>query len=60
MIYYPVPAHRQQMFAPMGGSDHSLPVTDWLAERVLSLPMHTEMDIEQLEAVSSAVLEYIK
>jgi len=60
MIYYPVPAHRQEMFASMGGSSYSLPVTDWLAERVLSLPMHTEMDQGQLEAISNAVLEYSK
>jgi UDP-2-acetamido-2-deoxy-ribo-hexuluronate aminotransferase len=58
MIYYPVPAHRQQMFASMGGSDYPLPVTDWLARSVLSLPMHTEMDQVQLETVSNAVLEY--
>ncbi len=60
MIYYPVPAHRQQMFAAFGGGSYSLPVTDWLTERVISLPMHTELDAEQLQAISSAVLEYIK
>jgi UDP-2-acetamido-2-deoxy-ribo-hexuluronate aminotransferase len=59
MIYYPVPAHRQEMFAAMGGSDYSLPVTDWLAERVISLPMHTELEEGQLQAISSAVLEYV-
>jgi UDP-2-acetamido-2-deoxy-ribo-hexuluronate aminotransferase len=60
MIYYPVPAHKQKMFASMGGADHSLPVTDWLAERVLSLPMHTEMDEGQVEAITAAVLEFVK
>jgi UDP-2-acetamido-2-deoxy-ribo-hexuluronate aminotransferase len=59
MIYYPVPAHRQQMFAAFGGEDYQLPVTDWLTERVISLPMHTELDEEQLEAISSSVLEYV-
>ena len=59
MIYYPVPAHRQQMFAAFGGGDYSLPVTDWLSERVISLPMHTELDQEQLHTISSAVLEYM-
>ena len=53
MIYYPVPAHRQQMFAAFGGSDYQLPVTDWLTERVISLPMHTEMDNEQLTTIAS-------
>jgi UDP-2-acetamido-2-deoxy-ribo-hexuluronate aminotransferase len=59
MIYYPVPAHRQQMFAASGGSKYNLPVTDWLTERVISLPMHTELDKEQLQAISHAVLEFL-
>src|SRR5579863_9344195 len=59
MIYYPVPAHRQQMFAASGGSKYHLPVTDWLTERVISLPMHTELDEEQLHAISTAVLEFV-
>lgn len=58
MIYYPVPAHRQQMFAASGGSKYHLPITDWLTERVISLPMHTELDEEQLHAISTAVLEF--
>ena len=58
MIYYPVPAHRQQMFAGLGGGDYSLATTDWLTERVISLPMHTELDQEQLLTISAAVLEY--
>jgi len=59
MIYYPVPAHRQKMFAAFGGGDWSLPVTDWLTERVISLPMHTELEREQLEYITRTVLEYI-
>jgi UDP-2-acetamido-2-deoxy-ribo-hexuluronate aminotransferase len=59
MIYYPVPAHRQQMFAASGGSNYYLPTTDWLTERVISLPMHTELDEEQLHAISTAVLEFL-
>ncbi len=59
MIYYPVPAHRQQMFAASGGGNYHLETTDWLTERVISLPMHTELDEEQLQTISAAVLEYI-
>ncbi|MBS1565317.1 MAG: DegT/DnrJ/EryC1/StrS family aminotransferase [Bacteroidetes bacterium] len=59
MIYYPVPCHRQQMFAAFGGSNYQLPVTDWLTERVISLPMHTELDTEQLEFITGKVLEYL-
>src|ERR1700722_2552990 len=53
MIYYPVPAHRQQMFAAAGGNSYHLPTTDWLTERVISLPMHTELDNDQLHAIST-------
>ena len=59
MVYYPVPAHRQKMFAAFGGARTELPVTEWLAERVISLPIHTEMEEEQLQYITSSVLEYI-
>jgi UDP-2-acetamido-2-deoxy-ribo-hexuluronate aminotransferase len=59
MIYYPVPAHRQQMFASSGGGNYHLETTDWLTERVISLPMHTELDEEQLHTISAAVLGYL-
>jgi dTDP-4-amino-4,6-dideoxygalactose transaminase len=59
MIYYPVPAHRQKMFDAFGGSDFNLPVTDWLTERVISLPIHTELDEEQQTFIVNKVLEFI-
>ena len=59
MIYYPVPAHRQKMFGFLNLPQVDLPTTDWLTHRVVSLPIHTELDIEQLEYVTSHVLEYI-
>jgi dTDP-4-amino-4,6-dideoxygalactose transaminase len=59
MIYYPVPGHQQQMFAHYETAKVSLPVTDWLTDRVISLPIHTEMDNEQLEFITSKVLESI-
>jgi UDP-2-acetamido-2-deoxy-ribo-hexuluronate aminotransferase len=59
MIYYPVPAHRQKMFEAFGGSSYNLPVTDWLTERVISLPIHTELDEEQQSFIVSKVLEFI-
>lgn len=59
MIYYPVPAHRQKMFDAFGGSSYKLPVTDWLTQRVISLPIHTELDEEQQSFIVSKVLEYI-
>jgi UDP-2-acetamido-2-deoxy-ribo-hexuluronate aminotransferase len=60
MIYYPVPAHRQQMFAAFGGGNYQLPVTDWLTQRVISLPMHTEMDSDQLNFITTQVLSFVE
>ena len=59
MIYYPVPGHKQKMFAAFGGNDYNLPATDWLTERVLSLPIHTELDDSQLNHIAKSVLNYI-
>ena len=58
MIYYPVPAHRQKMFDAFGGSNFNLPETDWLTERVISLPIHTELDEEQQAFIVSKVLAF--
>ncbi|HTB53037.1 MAG TPA: DegT/DnrJ/EryC1/StrS family aminotransferase [Ferruginibacter sp.] len=59
MIYYPVPCHKQKMFDAFGGSSYNLPITDWLTERVISLPIHTELDEEQQSFIVSKVLAYI-
>lgn len=60
MIYYPVPGHRQKMFDHFKTSSQVMPITDWLTERVFSLPIHTELDDEQLAFIASKVLEYLK
>lgn len=60
MIYYPVPAHRQKMFDSFGSATTNLPITDWLTERVISLPIHTEMTEEQLLFITNKVLEFCK
>jgi dTDP-4-amino-4,6-dideoxygalactose transaminase len=58
MIYYPIPAHRQKMFEHSDSSSADLTITDWLTERVISLPMHTELDEEQLHFITTNVLEF--
>jgi UDP-2-acetamido-2-deoxy-ribo-hexuluronate aminotransferase len=58
MIYYPVPCHKQKMFDAFGGSGYHLPVTDWLSERVISLPIHTELEEEQQDFIISKVTAF--
>jgi len=59
MIYYPVPGHKQKMFDSFNLSEVELKTTDWLTERVISLPIHTELDEEQLSYITQSVLEYV-
>ncbi|MBV9962090.1 MAG: DegT/DnrJ/EryC1/StrS family aminotransferase [Parafilimonas sp.] len=58
MIYYPVPGHRQKMFESFDAAAFNLPITDWLTERVISLPMHPELDEEQLSFITQTTLNY--
>ena len=59
MIYYPVPGHKQKMFAQFNTAAQDMPITDMLTERVISLPIHTELDEEQLQFITSKVLEFV-
>lgn len=59
MIYYPVPGHKQDMFKTFNLPHYQLDTTDWLTERVISLPVHTEMETEQLEYITKHVLNFV-
>ena len=59
MIYYPVPLHQQKAYLDPRYKDGDFPVAEKLASCVLSLPMHTELDEEQLQFITSNVLELI-
>ncbi len=59
MIYYPVPAHKQKMFDFFGGEQPTLAGTDWLTERVISIPMHTELDEEQQAFIVKNVMDFV-
>jgi UDP-2-acetamido-2-deoxy-ribo-hexuluronate aminotransferase len=60
MVYYPSPAHKQGMFASFQLGELDLPVTEWLTSRVISLPMHTELDEEQLHYICSSLVSFLK
>ena len=60
MIYYPVPLHQQKAYLDPRYKDGDFPVAEKLAACVLSLPMHTELDEEQLAYITSNVLELIR
>jgi dTDP-4-amino-4,6-dideoxygalactose transaminase len=59
MIYYPIPAHKQGMFASFNLSELNLPVTEELTKYVISFPIHTEMTEEQQACICSEILNFV-
>lgn len=59
MVYYPVPLHLQKAYQDPRYKAGDFPVAERLAGCVLSLPMHTELDDEQLSVITSAVSEIV-
>ena len=58
MVYYPGPLHLQNAYSFLGYSGNDFPVTTSLCNEVLSLPMHPEMDKEQLDYITNSILEF--
>ena len=58
MIYYPGPLHLQEAYRNLGYNESDFPVTTALCKEVLSLPMHPDMEQEQLDYIVSKVLEF--
>jgi UDP-2-acetamido-2-deoxy-ribo-hexuluronate aminotransferase len=54
-VHYPVPMHRQPVFAGLGIGEGSLPVAEHAAARVMSLPMHPYLGEEDIARVADAV-----
>ncbi len=59
-IYYPIPLHSQKAYASSRYDEADFPVTNQLCKEVLSLPMHTELDDEQIEFICESILEFLK
>lgn len=55
MIYYPVPLHLQKAYKKAGYGEGSLPVTERLSKVVISLPIHTEMETEELDFICETI-----
>lgn len=59
MIYYPIPLHLQKAYLDPRYKEGDFPVTEKLCASVVSLPMHTELDEETLNYITSNVLEFL-
>jgi UDP-2-acetamido-2-deoxy-ribo-hexuluronate aminotransferase len=60
MVYYPGPLHIQDAYRYLGYSNNDFPVTSALCRKVLSLPMHPDMEQEQIDYIIFNVLEFFK
>lgn len=58
MIYYPVPNHLQKAYSYYGYKEGDFPITEDLCSRVISFPIHTEMETEQQEFIIENVLAF--
>jgi dTDP-4-amino-4,6-dideoxygalactose transaminase len=60
MIYYPLPVHLQNAYKQFGYKEGDLIITESLSKTVISLPIHTEMNKEQLKFITDKVKEFFK
>ena len=60
MIYYPYPLHKQKAYASEKYSDGSFPVSEQLCQTVISLPISTEMDEEQINYIINTVSAFLQ
>lgn len=58
-IYYPIPLHRQKAYLDERYNEADFTVTNQLVDEVMSLPMHTELDDEQIKFITDTVLEFL-
>ncbi len=58
MVYYPIPLHLQPAFEQPGLVEGSFPISEKLCKKVISLPMHTEMNQSQLDYIVSSIKEF--
>lgn len=60
IIYYPIPLHLQMAYRQASLPEGTFPVTETLSKQVLSLPMHTELTVEQLDYICKTVISFYR
>jgi len=60
MIYYPGPLHLQEAYRNLGYNENDFQVTTSLCKEVLSLPMHPDMEQDQLDHIASGIINFFE
>ncbi|WP_109851557.1 DegT/DnrJ/EryC1/StrS aminotransferase family protein [Aquimarina sp. AU58] len=58
-VYYPIPLHSQKAYQDERYNEADFPITNQLVKEVISLPMHTELDDEQIDFITSTVIDFV-
>jgi UDP-2-acetamido-2-deoxy-ribo-hexuluronate aminotransferase len=58
MVYYPFPLHFQKAYQQYGKGPGSYPVAEKLSKDVISLPIHTEMEVDQLDFICTQIRKF--
>jgi UDP-2-acetamido-2-deoxy-ribo-hexuluronate aminotransferase len=58
-IYYPIPLHSQKAYVDSRYKEEDFPITNQLVKEVISLPMHTELEEDQIKFITDSVLEFL-
>ncbi len=58
-VYYPIPLHSQKAYQDSRYNEADFPVTNQLVKEVISLPMHTELDDDQIEFITSKIIAFV-
>ncbi|MEM6718455.1 MAG: DegT/DnrJ/EryC1/StrS family aminotransferase [Bacteroidota bacterium] len=58
-VYYPIPLHAQKAYTDERYNEADFPVTNQLVKEVISLPMHTELDDDQIAFITKTVLDFV-
>lgn len=58
-VYYPVPLHRQKAYSDPRYKEEDFVVTNQLVQEVISLPMHTELDDQQIQHISGLIIDFM-
>jgi len=59
-VYYPIPLHKQKAYVDSRYKEEDFTVTNQLVKEVISLPMHTELDDEQIDFITNTLINFVK